>query len=151
MRLRVLDNHVMVGELLAARQVKAVENAFQPFARELGADVVARQLRAERKGMDAHVARAAKLAGNGRQMKRGAGFVLKFHVLQRGVVAGDNFRDGVGEIRRIVRRKVTFDDRRLAVRPGDDEVARLDRVAAVFGGGNENELDGFGDRTPAGT
>jgi len=40
MRLGVFDNHMMVGELLAARQVKAVENAFQPLAREFGADVV---------------------------------------------------------------------------------------------------------------
>ena len=70
MRLRVLDNHVMVGELFAAREVKAVQNAFQPFAGEFGADVVARQLRAEREGMDVHVAGAAQFAGNGCQMKR---------------------------------------------------------------------------------
>jgi hypothetical protein len=108
MRLRVLDNHVMVGQLFAARQVKSVENAFQAFAREVRADVGARQLRAERKRMDAHVARAAKISGNGRQMKRVGGFVLKFHVFQRGVVAGGDFRDGVGEIRGVVRAKGSF-------------------------------------------
>ena len=101
MRLGVLDNHVMIGQLLAAREVKAVENAFQPFAGEFGADVVARQFCAEREGMDAHVAGAAEFAGDGRDVKGVRRLVLKFHVLDRGVVAGDNFRDGVGEIRRV--------------------------------------------------
>ena len=48
MRLRVLDDHVMIGQLFVAREVKAVQNAFQAFAGELGANVVARKLRAER-------------------------------------------------------------------------------------------------------
>ena len=69
MRLRVLDNHVMVGELFAAREVKPVQNTFQPFARELGADVGARQFCAEREGVDGHIARAAKFAGNRRDVK----------------------------------------------------------------------------------
>jgi hypothetical protein len=42
-------------------------------------------------------------------------------------------------------RKVAFDDRRLAVRFGNDEIARLNRLAVLLRGGNENELDGFGD------
>ena len=41
MRLGVFDDHVMVGELVATRQVKPVQNTFQPFAREFGADIVA--------------------------------------------------------------------------------------------------------------
>ena len=102
MRLRVLDNHVMIGQLLAAREVKAVQNAFQAFAGEFGADVVARKLRAERERMDVHIAGAAKFAGNGRHVKCVQRLVLEFHVLQRRVVAGDNFRDGIGEIRGVV-------------------------------------------------
>ena len=70
---------------------------------------------------------------------------MKFHVFQRGVVTDGDFRDGVGEIRGVVRRKVTFDDRHFAVRLGNDEIARLNRLAALFRGGNENELDGFSD------
>ena len=95
--------------------------------------------------MDFYVARAAKFSGNGRQMKCVGGFVLKFHMLQRGVVTGGDFRDGIGEIRGVVRGKITLDDRRPAVRLGDDEIARLNRLAALLRGGNENELDGFGD------
>ncbi len=132
MRLRVFDNHVVIGELLAAREVKAVQNALQSFAGEFGADVVARKLRAQRKGMDVHVAGAAELAGDGRQMKRVRRLILEFHVLQRRVVAGDNFRDGIGEISGLVRGQIAFDDRRLAAGPGNDQVARLNRVAAVF-------------------
>jgi len=150
-RLGVLDNHVMVGELLATGQIKAVENTGQPFAREFGADVGARELRAERKGMDAHVARAAKLRGNRCQMKRGVGFVLKFHVLQHGVVAGDDFGDGIGEVRHIVRRKVTFDDRCPAVGPGNNQVARLDGFAVLFGVEMKMNWMGSATETPAGT
>ena len=67
-------------------------------------------------------------------------------MFQRRVVAGDNFGDGIGEIRRVVRRNVTFNDRRLAVGSGDDEVARLNGFAALFRGGNKNELNRFGNR-----
>ena len=61
MRLGVLDDHVVVGQLFAAREVKAVEDALQAFAGEVGADVVARKLRAERERVDVHVAGAAEL------------------------------------------------------------------------------------------
>ena len=46
--LGVLDDHVMVGELLALGEVKPVENALQPFTRQVRANVVPRQSRAER-------------------------------------------------------------------------------------------------------
>src|ERR1043165_6870779 len=38
MRLGVLDNHVVIGQLLAAREIEPVENALQTLTRELGAD-----------------------------------------------------------------------------------------------------------------
>ena len=42
MRLRVFHNHVMVRQLLAARQIQAVEDALQTFARQVGANIIAR-------------------------------------------------------------------------------------------------------------
>jgi len=66
MRLRVLDNHVMVGQLLAACEIKPVENTFETFAREFRPDVRPRKFCAEREGMDGHIARAAKFARNRR-------------------------------------------------------------------------------------
>ena len=47
-RLSVFDNHVMIGELLAFRQVKAVEDALQPFTSEPGENVVPRNSGAQR-------------------------------------------------------------------------------------------------------
>ncbi len=85
MRLGVLDDHVMIGQLLAAREVKAVEDALQPFARELGANVRSREFCAERKRMDDDVARAAELRRDRGDVKRMLAFVLKLHVLNDGV------------------------------------------------------------------
>ncbi len=62
-------------------------------------------------------------------------------MLQCRVVTGDNFRDGIGEIRGMVGRKIAFNDGRPAAGPGDNKVARLDCVAAVFGRGDKNKLN----------
>ena len=42
MRLGVLDNHMMVGQLVAARQVQAVQNALDPLAGQGGANIISR-------------------------------------------------------------------------------------------------------------
>ena len=60
-RLGMFDDHVMIRQLLATREVKPVENAFQAFACKLCADVVARKFCAERERpdvvlMDIHLA-----------------------------------------------------------------------------------------------
>ena len=61
-RLRVLDNHVVIGELLVAREVKPVQHALQTFAREFGADVITREFGAERERVNVHMARTTELA-----------------------------------------------------------------------------------------
>ena len=96
--------------------------------------------------MDAHVAGAAKLAVQRRQVKCVRSFVLKFQKLDDRVVAGDKFGDGVGEITRAARRHVAFNDGQPAVRLRDDDIARLNRRAALAGGGDVDELHRFFNR-----
>ena len=75
MRLGVLDDHVVIGELFAAREVKAVENALQALAGEVGVDVVARKLRAERDASGrSHCCARPKCAVERRDVKRLRGF-----------------------------------------------------------------------------
>src|SRR5258708_26977824 len=71
--------------------------------------------------MDGHVARAAKFARDRRDMKRVRRFVLQLDVFDGGVVARENFRPRIREIRDIAGADVTFHARQLAVRLGDDE------------------------------
>ena len=92
-----------------------------------------------------HVARAAKFAGDRRDVKRVRRLVLQLDVFDRGVVARENFRHGVGEIRDVAGADVAFHDRQLAVRLGDDEVARQDRFAGLLRGRNVNQLHRLGD------
>ena len=47
MRPGMLDNHVVIRELVALRQIKPVKDALQPFTREIHVNVVPRQPRAE--------------------------------------------------------------------------------------------------------
>ena len=47
MRLRVFDDHVVIGELFAFRQVKAVQYTFEPFTGEVGPNIVSREPRAQ--------------------------------------------------------------------------------------------------------
>ena len=49
------------------------------------------------------------------------------------------------KIRRVARAQIAFHDGRFAVRPRDDEIARLDGFAVFFGRRNINQLDGLGD------
>ncbi len=93
--------------------------------------------------MDGHVARTAKFARNRRDVKRVCGLVLKFDVFDFGVVARENFRHGIREIRGVAGADVAFHDRQLAVRLGDDEVARQNRFAALLRRRNVNELHQF--------
>jgi len=145
MRLGMLDNHVMVGELLVACEIKPVQNALEPFACQFGADIIARKFCAEREGMDVHIAGAAKFTGDGRHVKGVGRFVLQFDVLDGRIVTRDNFRDSIGKRRHIACAQIALDDRRLAVRPGDDEIAWLAGLAVLFGRRDINQLDGIGD------
>ncbi len=145
MRLRVLDNHVMVGKLLVLRQVKSVQNTFETFAREFRANVRARQFCAKREGMNGHIARAAKFAGDGRDVKCRCRFVLKLDVFDTGIFTRKNFRHGICKISNVARANVTFDDGQLAVRFGDDEIARQNHLAGIFCGRNINQLHRLGD------
>ena len=95
--------------------------------------------------MDGHVARAAKFARNRRDVKRVRRLVLQFDVFDFGVVARENFRHRVREIRDVAGADVTFHDRQFAVRLGDDEIARQNRFAGIFRGRNVNQLHRLGD------
>src|ERR1041385_4574993 len=101
MRRGVFDDHVMIGELFPPREVKSVENALQAFAHEFGADVVARKSRSDRKRMDVRIAPAAQLGVQRADMKRALALILKRQVLNGRAIAGDQLRDGVGEVRRV--------------------------------------------------
>ena len=101
MRLRVLHNHVMIRELLILGQVKTVQNALEPFSRQLGANVIARKLRADRKRMHVHMTGAAEFPLDRRDVIRLRGFILKLDVLDARIIAGHDFRDRIGEIRRV--------------------------------------------------
>ena len=145
MRFRVLHDHVMVGELFAAREVQAVQHALEAFAGEFHADVIARKPGAERKGMHAGMAGAAEFTGNGRHVKRVQRFILQFDMLNHRVVAGHNFRDRVGEVRHVGRAQIAFHHRQLGVRLGNDQIARQDHLTILLGGGDVNQFHGFGD------
>ena len=103
MRLRVFDDHMMVGELFIFREVKPIENAFQTFAREIGADVVARNLCAQGDGVDTDIARAAKLARDGRDVICVGRFVLQFDMFDICIVARKYFRHRIREVSDIAR------------------------------------------------
>lgn len=62
------------------------------------------------------------------------------------MVARDDFRDGIREIRRLAGADVTFDHRQPAVRFSDDQVAGVNGFAFLLRGGNVNELHGLRDR-----
>ena len=114
----------MVGQLLAAREVEPVEDALQAFARKLRADAIAGEFRTEGERMDVDVARAAEFAVDRGDMKRRRRLILKFQMLDERLVAGEDFRDRVGEIRRIRRGDVAFHNGHAAVGPGHNQVAR---------------------------
>ena len=96
-------------------------------------------------GVDGHIARAAEFAGNRGDVKRLRRFVLQFDVLDARMVARENFRHRVCEIRDVAGAEVAFHDRQLAVRLGDDEVARQDGFAVLLRGRNVNQLHRLGD------
>ena len=145
MRFRVFHDHVMIGELFAAREVQPVQHALEAFAGEFYADVIARKPGAERKGMHAGVAGATEFTGNGRHVKRVQRLILQFDVLDHRVITGHNFRDRVGEVRHVGRTQIAFHHRQLGVRLGNDQIARQNYLAVFAGGGNINQFHRFGD------
>ena len=140
-RLGVLDDHVMVGELFASREVEAVEDAFQAFAGEVGVDIGARQLRPERDRVGDDVAGAAELRRDRGDVKRPLALILQLQVLDDGVLPGDQLGDGVGYVTRVAEADETLDHRDLTTLLGDDEIAQMGGGAVVFRGGNVEKLD----------
>jgi len=97
----VIDYHVVIGELFAAREIKPVEDALQAFAGEMGVNVRAGEFRAERDRVGEDVAGAAEVCRERGDVKRLLAFILKLEVFDDRVVARHEFGDGVGEIGRI--------------------------------------------------
>ena len=136
-RLRVLDEHVVVGQLLALGQVEPVQNALEPFAGELHVNVVPRQSRPEGERVGLGATPPSELSVQRGDVKRFLALALELHMLYHRVVADDQFRDGVREIGGVRGSEVALDNDQSALFPGNDQVARMRRRAGLFAGRDE--------------
>src|SRR5580700_6600968 len=89
---------------------------------------------------------AAQLRVDGGDVIGGRSFVLKFAMLDHGVLTNKQFDDNVCEIGCVSGANETLDDREFAVFFGDDEIARADGGARFAGGGNEKQMYRLRDR-----
>src|SRR5207302_9214601 len=125
----------MVGELLVARDVEAIENAFDSRPSQSGVDVIARYLGAGGDGVRNEIRGAAQGGMESGHMKRGEALLLEFAVLDYRIVAQDKFGDRIGEVDALLQANVALDQRQLASFLGDDEVSgeRCSALAAASG------------------
>ena len=144
LRRGVLHDHVMVGELLPFGEVKPVQNALQPVAREVRVNGVPGQPRAQRERVGVHPAAPPELAVHRRHVERLTALVLKLHVLDHRLVARDQLRDGVCEIGRVHRANVKFHDSQPALFFRDNQVARVSGGAGLFDRRGKNQLNRLG-------
>ena len=146
MRLRVFDDHVMIGKLVALREIKPVEHALDTFAREVRADIVPRKFRAGGNRMRNEIRAAAKMRVQRRHVKRFVALVLKLAVLHVRAVRHDYFRDHIRKTRRVRDAAVTFEHDEPAVFFRDNQIARMSRRARFFARGNEEQMNRLGER-----
>ena len=144
-RLRVLDHHVMVRQLVSACEIKPVKNALDPFAAQVRADVVAGQPSARGDRVRDEIAAPAQLRAHARNVKCSRALVLELAVLHRSAGAENHVRYRVGEIRRVHGAGVAFEDGDTAALPGHDEVARMPGCACLFRRRYEQQVDGRWD------
>ena len=97
-RLDMFDPQMVVHELRATDHVQAVERAGTPLTVQHGADVVAHQGAAEQNRMRGDIAVSVHLQMQSGDVERLLTLSLDLDVVHDGVVAGDQFRHGVGEI-----------------------------------------------------
>ena len=121
--LGVFDEHPMIGELLVARDVKAIENAFDSWPSQSGVDVVARYLGAGRDGVRNEIRAAAQECMERGHMKCGEALLLEFAVLDYRIVAQDKFGDRIGEVDALSQANVALDQGQLAALLRNDEIA----------------------------
>ena len=142
--LGVLNDHVMVGELLVAREVKAVQDALDAFIGKAGADIVARKLGAGGDGMGDEIAVAAQVDVNGGDVIGCGVFVLELAVLDDGVFADDEFFDRVRKIGRAGGADAApLNYRQAAAFFCDDEIARVRGRAGLGSSGYKEQMDGL--------
>ena len=140
----VLDDHVVIGQLLAAQHVQPVKHALDARLGQAHAQVVARQPRAKRDRVERILCVAAQLRVQRRQVKRPVRLILKLDVLDVRPVADARLGDDVGHARRLAKREVRLDDRALRVGPGDDPVADVRRFSVPARRGDEQQMNRLG-------
>jgi len=129
---------MIVHVLGAVHQVEAVERGVRAF-RKGDADFVADQGAAERDGGGGEIGAAAQAGEHDADVEGGGRFELDLVVIHHRAAAGDDFGDGVGEVRACAR--VGLDDGAVGVGADHDERAGV----RDFGRGVVTDLDGLAD------
>ena len=140
MRLRVLDHHVMVGQLVAPGQVKPVQDALDPFAGQGRANIIPRQARPRGNRVRNEVAAPPQMGVDGRDVISVPALVLEFHVLHHRAFPQNQFGHRVREIRRLGEADIAFEHRHLAGLFGDDQVARVRRGPGLLRRRDEQQM-----------
>ena len=109
-RLRVIDDGVVVDEPLPVAEIQPVQRAVDPFAVEDRNHVVAHQRPAEAHRMRLEPRVPASYQVHRPDVVRVQALVLKLVVIHRRILADDDLGDGVGEIAVAPRADVALDD-----------------------------------------
>jgi hypothetical protein len=153
-RLGVVEERVVVTVLVSADEDEAVECCIRALAGHVAVQIVARELRADRRGVRDERGITAELDLHRRDVVRVERFLLEFAVIDVRALADHDFGDGVREVHAravvTVGADVAFDDRRLDVVLCNNEHARVrDRQVRALGR-DEQQMDRLFDDRPAG-
>src|ERR1039458_2510634 len=143
--LGVVHHGVVIGQLLAPDQVKAVENAVAIFALENRFNLMAGQVRAGGDGVRSPMAALALLRLNGGDVNGVLVLLLNLAVVQPGLRADHQLGHGVGEMGSVGKAEVSFQSLHLAARPGHNQVADMGGGPGLAGGGDEEQMDRLGN------
>src|SRR5262249_22475510 len=123
------------------REIDAVERAFAPFVVEECADFVAHERAAKADVLRTELAVALQVNRRRGNVVRLFALTLNLVMFGDGVLANDEFRDGVRKTLVFFERNVAFRDRDLAVLAEDNQVARMVNRRRLFGRRNKYQMN----------
>src|SRR5689334_5165802 len=112
-RLRVLDDHMMIGQLVAPGEIQTIKRALDSFAGEGSATVISRKTRARSNRMRDRASMAPHSHVDGRHMQCVDAFSLELAMLHDRIIVGDQLSDGVRKVGTFAERDVAFEEGEL--------------------------------------
>jgi hypothetical protein len=145
----VADARVVVDQLVAGRQVQAVERTLAAFRAQDHVEVGARQRPAQGEGVRRETTAAVLPDLDGADVERPLALPLYPVIIEHGIFRCHHLRHRVRKVHAFGA-VVTLDDARPAVRAGHDQTAAVPHERSVGGGRDEDEINRFLDGRPRG-